>query len=708
MQLKSIILSRDSILTLKSISQLHISIDSKVLVYITLKIIILSRDPLHDAKGAYVLIFSEESHRAVVVGSGTGPSQRAQSSVFNSSVNNMSPFPSSSSSSGLSDEQISKLFSLIKDNSLNDKGKGVQANMAGANQHLTYTNKNLVNVVDIFYLRIRVSHLNITKALITKVGNLKLTNFSTLYDVLVVPEYFVTLVSAHKVARDNKFIVGFGESKCFLMSRDLMDVKLMRIGKQVNGLCYFNSQEDAYDKAITEAIRETKSEKKQALALEDQEQDQPTHAELTESDSESSKLETEDVSEASAEESDESDEDNKENMNYISKRGKMKTRGEQRREKKVTLETTESEQEDETESEQEDGESNSESSKFETNYVSDTEKSGEESDENDDENEECSDNSSKENSFVDKARESKKFTEKDDRSIQQIRNFGTKKRLRQRPNRNTALESAIAPDSEDEMSSEKSSLSLETVQTLICCQDWVRSVDVAVNLKENIDDLKKFEDEKTLKRYCMENSKRISIPMQEKLKLSKSQGASTAAEMKRVQNVPYALTVGSIMYVVRCTRPDVAFAQNITSRFQQNLGDLKRELRVSCYTDAGYLTDADDLKSQTGYVFVLNGGAVDWKSAKQSIFATSSVYCCFRCFQGSGAIAIANESGITKGARHFRAKVHYLREVIEFGDIKLEKVHTYDNLADPFTKALAFPKHSENTKNIGMLPASSL
>nr|GEX77307.1 zinc finger, CCHC-type [Tanacetum cinerariifolium] len=48
------------------------------------------------------------------------------------------------------------------------------------------------------------------------------------------------------------------------------------------------------------------------------------------------------------------------------------------------------------------------------------------------------------------------------------------------------------------------------------------------------------------------------------------------------------------------------------------------ELRVSCYTDAGYLTDADDLKSQTRYELVLNGGAVDWKSAKQSIFATSS------------------------------------------------------------------------------------
>nr|GEW25942.1 retrotransposon protein, putative, Ty1-copia subclass [Tanacetum cinerariifolium] len=209
--------------------------------------------------------------------------------------------------------------------------------------------------------------------------------------------------------------------------------------------------------------------------------------------------------------------------------------------------------------------------------------------------------------------------------------------------------------------------------------------------------------EKILKRYCMENSKHGSIPMQEKLKLSKSQGASTPAELKRMQNISYASAVGSIMYAVRCTRPDVAFTHN------------------------------------TGYVFVLNGGAVDWKSAKQSIFATSSteaeyiaafdaskeavwvrkfiyglgvvpiieepisMYC-----DNTRAIAIANESGITKGVIHFRAKVHYLPEVIEYGDIKLEKVHTDDNLADPFTKALAFPKHSEHTRNIEMLPASSL
>nr|GEY51867.1 retrotransposon protein, putative, Ty1-copia subclass [Tanacetum cinerariifolium] len=217
---------------------------------------------------------------------------------------------------------------------------------------------------------------------------------------------------------------------------------------------------------------------------------------------------------------------------------------------------------------------------------------------------------------------------------------------------------------------------------------------------------------KILKRYCMENSKRESIPMQEKLKLSKLQGASTPAEMKRMRNVPYASAVGSIMYDVRCTRPDVAFAQNITSRFQRNPGDIHW---TTVKNILKYLRNTKDVfLVYEGYVFILNGGVVDWKGAKQSIFATSSaeaeyidaskeavwvrkfiyglsvvstieesisMYC-----DNTGAIAIANESGITKGARHFRAKVHYLREVIEFGDIKLEKVHTDDNLADLFTK----------------------
>ncbi|GJZ65585.1 retrotransposon protein, putative, ty1-copia subclass [Tanacetum coccineum] len=53
--------------------------------------------------------------------------------------------------------------------------------------------------------------------------------------------------------------------------------------------------------------------------------------------------------------------------------------------------------------------------------------------------------------------------------------------------------------------------------------------------------------EKILKRFYMENSKRGTIPMQEKLKLSKSQGASTPAEKQRMQNIPYASAM-TMMY----------------------------------------------------------------------------------------------------------------------------------------------------------------
>ncbi|GJZ63998.1 retrotransposon protein, putative, ty1-copia subclass [Tanacetum coccineum] len=241
--------------------------------------------------------------------------------------------------------------------------------------------------------------------------------------------------------------------------------------------------------------------------------------------------------------------------------------------------------------------------------------------------------------------------------------------------------------------------------------------------------------EKILKRFYIENSKRDTIPKQEKLKFSKSQGALTPAKIHRMHNIPYALAVGSIMYVVRCTRPDVAFTQNITSRFQQNPGHahwtaVKNILK--------YLRNTKDM-FLTGYEFVLNGGVVDWKSTKQSIFATSStdadyiaafdaskevvwirkfisllgvvpiieepinMYC-----DNTGAIEIAKDHGVTKGTRHFCAKVHYLRETIEMGDVRIEKIDIDDNLADPFTKALTFPKHSELTEKIGMIPTSSL
>jgi hypothetical protein len=107
-----------------------------------------------------------------------------------------------------------------------------------------------------------------------------------------------------------------------------------------------------------------------------------------------------------------------------------------------------------------------------------------------------------------------------------------------------------------------------------------------------------------------------------------------------MNGVPYASAIGSIMYAMICTRPDVSYALSVSSRYQSDPGlahwaavknilkYLRRtkdmllvyggdeELIVNGYTDASFMTDIDDYKSQSGYVFTLNGGAVVWKSFK--------------------------------------------------------------------------------------------
>nr|GEW89395.1 hypothetical protein [Tanacetum cinerariifolium] len=121
----------------------------------------------------------------------------------------------------------------------------------------------------------------------------------------------------------------------------------------------------------------------------------------------------------------------------------------------------------------------------------------------------------------------------------------------------------------------------------------------------------------------MEISKRGSISMKEKLRLSKSQGALTPVELNRMQNVSYALVnPGDPHWTV--VKNSLKYLGNTKDMFLVYGDDIKRELRVSCYTDVGYLTDADNLKSQTRYAFILKRGVFDWKSTKQSIFKTSS------------------------------------------------------------------------------------
>ncbi|GJU36437.1 hypothetical protein Tco_1184791 [Tanacetum coccineum] len=80
-----------------------------------------------------------------------------------------------------------------------------------------------------------------------------------------------------------------------------------------------------------------------------------------------------------------------------------------------------------------------------------------------------------------------------------------------------------------------------------------------------------------------------------------------------------------------------------------------------------------------------------------------NMYC-----DNSAAIHYANEPGVQKGAGHYhRRRYHYVHECVELGEIRILKVHTDNNLANPFTKALSNRKLTQHARSIGLRPASS-
>ncbi|GJU60225.1 hypothetical protein Tco_1237991 [Tanacetum coccineum] len=178
----------------------------------------------------------------------------------------------------------------------------------------------------------------------------------------------------------------------------------------------------------------------------------------------------------------------------------------------------------------------------------------------------------------------------------------------------------------------------------------------------------------------MVNSKRGSILMQDKLRLSKSQGASTPAELKRMQNVPYASAMGSIMYAVRCTRSDVAFAQNITSvsteiQFMEVIenGTLRFPCLQCCWISGRMLLTSC---LRLGMCFVLEWRCVGLEGVpSKALFATSSEkLSILAAFGDASKEALMKLESLKVLDISMQSSLPC--ESIEFGDIKLEKVHT--------------------------------
>src|SRR6516165_5133589 len=262
--------------------------------------------------------------------------------------------------------------------------------------------------------------------------------------------------------------------------------------------------------------------------------------------------------------------------------------------------------------------------------------------------------------------------------------------------------------------------------------------------------------DKVLKRFNMEQSKRGLLPISHGTSLSKDMSPKTQEEREKMNRILFASAVGSIMYAMICTRLDVSYALSICSRYQADPGErhwiavknilkyLRRtkdafliygggELVVKGFTDASFQTDSDDHRSQSGYVFCLNNGAVSWKSSKQETIADSTteaeyiaaaeaakeavwirnfvtglgvvpsvaepivLYC-----DNNGAIAQAKVPRSHQRSKHVLQRYHLIREIIHRSDVKIEKVLSDDNIADPLTKALSQQKHKRHMQSSGI------
>ena len=151
--------------------------------------------------------------------------------------------------------------------------------------------------------------------------------------------------------------------------------------------------------------------------------------------------------------------------------------------------------------------------------------------------------------------------------------------------------------------------------------------------------------ESILKREGLQRANQVSMPLDPNVLIEPNPDGNEGDWSNS-----YAQILGALQFLANATRPDIAYAVNRLASYTMNpslqhTSALKRILRYLLgtqdhgitykniqqdspnsfigYTNAAY-ANTDDLKSTSGYVFIIQGGAITWWSKKQSVIAMSS------------------------------------------------------------------------------------
>ncbi|GJP32765.1 hypothetical protein CLOM_g17363 [Closterium sp. NIES-68] len=264
-------------------------------------------------------------------------------------------------------------------------------------------------------------------------------------------------------------------------------------------------------------------------------------------------------------------------------------------------------------------------------------------------------------------------------------------------------------------------------------------------------------------KYSLQEEREVVTPLPSEFKLIKAaEGEGVESEDQR----QFQSMVGSLLYAAVHTRPDISFAVGQLARVVQNpteeqCGAAERVVRylksyptvgvqysasaqlrqkgvevlqekgeqlgegkvfLSCFADATWASEHEDSSSVGGYICMVGGGPVSWRSKKQSETALSSVEseymamfhaakeiiwlrrllkeigheqtCATPLFSDSkGAIAMARNAVLHGLNKHMRIKWHWLRKEVKLGTLDPIYVKTQQQPADFLTKRLAEEPH---------------
>ncbi|KAG8474742.1 hypothetical protein CXB51_031399 [Gossypium anomalum] len=259
--------------------------------------------------------------------------------------------------------------------------------------------------------------------------------------------------------------------------------------------------------------------------------------------------------------------------------------------------------------------------------------------------------------------------------------------------------------------------------------------------------------EKLLCRFNMRSAKPVSTPLAAHFRLSSALSPQSDDEIKYMSHVPYSSAVGSLMYAMVCSRPDLSYAVSAVSRYMANPGKehwkavqwILRYLRgttdvclqfgrtedgVIGYVDADFAGDLDRRRSLTGYVFTIGGCAISWKATLQTTVALSTteaeymaiteackeaiwlkglfselnedlqistVFC-----DSQSAIFLTKDQMFHERTKHIDVRYHFVRDIIARGDIVVSKISTHENPADMMTKSLPITKFEHCLDLVGV------